>query len=62
MYGLGSGENFNLYVALNLLEELDEPGECTWTGSTGKLYVWSPSDISRARIDVSILEQPLIRS
>ena len=60
MYGLGSGENFNQYVALNLLEELDEPGEWYVDRSTGKLYVWPPSDLRTARIEVSVLEQPLI--
>ncbi len=44
MYGLGSGENFNQYVALNMLEELDEPGEWYVDRSSGKLYVWPPSD------------------
>ena len=60
MYGLGSGENFNQYVALNLLEELDEPGEWYVDRSTGKVYVWPPSDLRHARINVSVLEQPLL--
>ncbi len=60
MYGLGSGENFNQYVALNLLEELDEPGEWYLDRSDGRLYVWPPSELKHARIDVSVLEQPLI--
>ena len=59
MYGLASGENFNEYVALNILEELDEPGE--WYVDThGILYLWPPGDITLARVAVSILEQPLI--
>jgi hypothetical protein len=60
MYGLGSGENFNQYVALNLLEELDEPGEWYVDRSTGRLFVWPPSDLKSARIEVSIVEKPLI--
>jgi hypothetical protein len=60
MYGLGSGENFNLYVALNLLEELDEPGEWYVDRTTGTLFLWPPGDPRLARISVSILEQPII--
>jgi hypothetical protein len=60
MYGLGSGENFNEYIALNLLEELDEPGEWYVDRSSGILYVWPPSNPRDARIEVSVLEQPII--
>ncbi len=60
MYGLGSGENFNQYVALNLLEELDTPGEWYVDPPSGLLFLWPPGDMTTARIEVSILEQPLI--
>jgi hypothetical protein len=60
MYGLASGENFNEYVALNLFEELDEPGEWYVDREKGKLYLWPPGDLSHARVTVSLLEQPLI--
>ncbi|MGB2959402.1 MAG: right-handed parallel beta-helix repeat-containing protein [Bacteroidota bacterium] len=60
MYGLESGENFNEYIALNLLEELDAPGEFYVDQSTGKLFFWPPGDISSASIAVSLLEDPLI--
>lgn len=60
MYGLGSGENFNQYVALNLLEELDEPGEWYVDRSTGFLYLWPPGDLASARVTVSVLDEPLI--
>ncbi len=62
MYGLGSGQNFNQYVALNLLEELDEPGEWYVDRSTGRVYVWPPGDIRHARINVSVLEAAIDRS
>jgi hypothetical protein len=60
MYGLGSGENFNQYVALNLLEELDAPGEWYVDPSSGMLFLWPPGDMASARIVASVLEQPLV--
>ena len=60
MYGLGSGQNFNQYVALNVLEELDQPGEWYVDTTSGLLFLWPPGDIVTARVSVSVLEQPLI--
>jgi parallel beta-helix repeat protein len=60
MYGLASGQNFNQYVALNVLEELDEPGEWYVDTASGQLFLWPPGDITTARVSVSILERPLI--
>ena len=60
MYGLASGQNFNQYVALNIIEELDEPGEWYVDTASGQLFLWPPGDIAAARVNVSILEQPLI--
>jgi parallel beta-helix repeat protein len=60
MYGLHSGENFNQYVALNLLEELDAPGEWYVDPSSGLLFLWPPGDVRRARIVVTVLEEPLV--
>lgn len=60
LYGLGSGENFNQYVALNLLEELDAPGEWYVDSASGTLFLWPPADPAAARIVASILESPLV--
>lgn len=60
MYGLHSGENFNQYVALNLLEELDSPGEWYVDAVSGFLFLWPPGELPSARIVASILEEPLV--
>jgi parallel beta-helix repeat protein len=60
MYGLSSGENFNQYVALNLLEELDAPGEWYVDSSSGLLFLWPAGNVASARIVASVLEQPLV--
>lgn len=60
MYGLGSGQNYNQYVALNLLEELDEPGEWYVDAKSGKLFLWPQGDVAQARIAVSVVEQALV--
>ena len=60
LYSLASGQNFNLYVALNLLEELDEPGEWYVDAEKGTLYLWPPDDVSGARVSVSVMEEALV--
>jgi hypothetical protein len=60
MYGVGTGEPFNQYVALNLLEELTMPGEWYLDRRSGMLYVWPPSGEARPAFSVSVLEDPLI--
>lgn len=46
--------------ALNLLEELDFPGEYYIDRSTGTLYFLPPSSISKAEAVVSVIETPII--
>ena len=60
MYGIGSGENFNQYVAMNILEELDVPGEWFLDRPSGILYLYPPADLSRSLIEISMLEEPLL--
>jgi len=60
LYALGSGQNFNLYVAHNLLEELDEPGEWYVDAAAGRLYLWPPGDLAGARVSVSVVESALV--
>ncbi len=51
------------WYALNLLEEIDIPGEYYLERDTGMLYLWPPNDISEAEILVSTLgenKEPLV--
>jgi hypothetical protein len=49
------------YYALNLLEELDMPGEWYLNRKSGILYFWPPADINRSDTFVSVLQKPLIQ-
>ncbi|MCK5278191.1 MAG: right-handed parallel beta-helix repeat-containing protein, partial [Cyclobacteriaceae bacterium] len=49
------------FYALNVLEELDVPGEWYLDRETGILYFWPPSDTKDARIFISLLQDPLIQ-
>jgi len=49
------------YYFLNVLEELDEPGEYWLDFAAGKIYFWPPSDLRKSTVFVSKLDQPLIK-
>ncbi len=49
------------FYALNLLEELDAPGEYFIDRKAGKLYLSPPADIRSARVLITLLRDPLIR-
>ena len=55
--GYKAGQRFRF---LNVLEELDEPGEWYVDRATGTLYFWPPEPIAQARVCVSLLETPLV--
>lgn len=57
-YGIAAGQPF--YV-LNLLEELDQPGEYYVDRGTNRLFLWPPSDPATAAASVTLLEAPLLR-
>jgi hypothetical protein len=46
--------------ALNLLEELDRPGEYYVDRASGLLYLWPPSGIAGARVVLSALVGPVV--
>lgn len=56
-YGHYAGKRF--YI-LNVLEELDSPGEWYLDRATGILYFWPPSPIDGAEAFVTLLEEPLV--
>lgn len=56
-YGYTKGKR---YYALNILAELDAPGEWWLDRDSGVLYFWPPAPLSDGRAFVSILEQPMI--
>lgn len=60
IYGVAAGKDFQEYVAINILEELDEPGEWYLDRNTGILYLWPTLPVNQSSITVSILEDPII--
>ena len=61
LYGLRQGNpSPRRYCALNLLEELDRPGEFYIDYAAARLYLWPPSKMAGARIVLSTLNAPLI--
>ncbi len=60
-YGVKQGNpSPRRYRALNLLEELDQPGEYYVDRKSGLLYFWPPSQIAGARVVLSTLKAPII--
>ena len=57
VYGYSTGKRF---YALNILKELDKPGEWYVDRNSGILYFWSPAPIHVGKIFVSILEEPMV--
>ncbi len=60
MYGTYSGEDYRAYFALNLLEEIDQPGEYYMDRDSGILYFYPPYDLKDAAVSVSILGEPMV--
>jgi hypothetical protein len=56
VYGYTPGKR---YYALNVLEELDAPGEYYVDRGNGILYFWPPAPMAGARVTASLVETPL---
>lgn len=60
-YGGGmSMEQGITYYAFNLLEEIDRPGEWYLDRETGILYLYPPTDLAKATVELSMLGRPMI--
>ena len=56
-YGVIPGQR---YYYLNVLEEIDEPGEWYLDRDSGVLYFWPPAPVDRHKTYVSLLEEPVV--
>ncbi len=57
-YGFRTGQRFYF---LNVLEELDQPGEWFLDRKSGTLYFWPPQEVEGDVALISLLDQPLLR-
>jgi len=57
-YGYRKGQR---YCAVNLLAEIDRPGEWYLDRSSGLLYVYPPSDPAKALVEVSVFDKPVLQ-
>jgi hypothetical protein len=59
LYGFRKGQRFYF---LNVLEELDQPGEWFLDRKSGMLYFWPPKPLSAsANVVLSLFDKPLVR-
>jgi hypothetical protein len=59
IYGVG-GPSGGEYFALNLLEELDSPGEYYLDRAHGLLYFWPPAELKGKTLGLSVMTDPLV--
>ncbi|MBL9166152.1 MAG: right-handed parallel beta-helix repeat-containing protein [Verrucomicrobiales bacterium] len=58
LYGFRASQRFHF---LNVLEELDQPGEWFLDDASGSLYFWPPAPIVSGQTILSLMDQPVIR-
>ena len=62
VYGIGSGNPAERrFCALNLLEELDTPGEYYVDRETKHLYFWPPDPLTSGSTVLSLVKEPLLQ-
>jgi len=59
-YNRPKGSGKEQWYAINQLEDITKPGEWCIDFNSGIVYLWPPSDIKKADILVSQLDQPII--
>lgn len=59
VYGFMTGAPWRQWFALNLLEELDRPGEYVIDTENGKMYLYPPQERIK-QLNISVLEGPLL--
>jgi len=59
LYGFRQ-KGFTKWYALNLIEEIDLPGEYCVDREAGRLYFYPPHDMTDASIQVSLMTEPLV--
>jgi hypothetical protein len=57
--GMDTGQGIQ-YYAFNLLEEIDQPGEWYLDRQSGILYLYPPTDLTKATVEVGMLSEPMI--
>lgn len=58
-YGFMSDAAWRTWHALNLLEEIDRPGEYVLDAEAGMMYFYPPTDKMR-QIDISVMSEPMM--
>lgn len=59
VYGFMSGAPWRQWSAINLLEELDRPGEWVIDAANGKIYLYPPNGSMPGALDLSIIDEPI---
>ena len=57
-YHFGSNKPFAAY---NVISEIDQPGEWAYDYQRKKIYFYPPEDVSKANMELSLCETPLLR-
>ncbi len=57
--GMDTGQGIQ-YYAFNLLEEIDQPGEWYLDRKAGVLYLYPPTDLGSATVEIGLLAAPMV--
>ncbi|NWK55245.1 right-handed parallel beta-helix repeat-containing protein [Verrucomicrobiaceae bacterium N1E253] len=62
MYGFSSGRSWNRWTAMNLIEEIDLPGEFCADEASGKIYFLPPAglEMGKAKLTITMLKDPMV--